>query len=90
MMQHHLTYMATKLVEDGIITHEQRDAAVASLAWYWSDKIAVSWSVTDIMDCDPELSEAQAYMVLEKLSRHDAAIGINWDVIKATIPFVKE
>jgi len=49
------------------------------------DEIAVVWSVEDVeMQCD-WLTRDQALEVLFALKeRHDASVGINWDVIHYT------
>jgi len=49
------------------------------------DEIAIVWSVEDVeMHCD-WLTRDQALEVLYSLeARHDASIGINWDVIGDT------
>lgn len=49
------------------------------------DEIAIIWSVEDIKTQCPWLSDEDAYEVLCRLDhKHDATIGINWDVIDVT------
>ena len=49
------------------------------------DEIAIIWSVEDIKTQCPWLSDDDAYEVLCRLDhKHDASIGINWDVIDIT------
>jgi len=49
------------------------------------DEIAIIWSVEDIKTQCPWLSDDDAYEVLCRLDqKHDATIGINWDVIDVT------
>ena len=49
------------------------------------DEIAIIWSVEDIKTQCPWLSDEDAYEVLCRLDhKHDASIGINWDVIGIT------
>ena len=49
------------------------------------DEIAIIWSVEDIKTQCPWLSDDDAYEVLCRLDqKHDATIGINWDVIDIT------
>ena len=49
------------------------------------DEIAIIWSVEDIKTQCPWLSDDDAYEVLCRLDqKHDASIGINWDVIDVT------
>ena len=46
------------------------------------DEIAIVWSVADVLDISPDLTHDQALDVLHRVDRkHDATIGINWDVI---------
>lgn len=50
------------------------------------DEISISWHYTDVQSVDPSLSDIDAKRVLQVLKRcHDATVGINWDVIDATI-----
>lgn len=45
-------------------------------------QIAVVWSVEDVQSECPDLSDEQAWSVLQQIRRnHDACIGINWEVI---------
>jgi len=49
------------------------------------DEIAIIWSVEDIKTQCPWLNDDDAYEVLCRLDqKHDASIGINWDVIDVT------
>ena len=46
------------------------------------DEIAIVWSVADVLEVRPDLTEDQAYEVLQiAKDKHDACIGINWDVL---------
>ena len=46
------------------------------------DEIAIVWSVADVLDIRPDLTHDQAYEVLQLAKdKHDANIGINWDVL---------
>ena len=46
------------------------------------DEIAIVWSVADVLDIRPDLTEDQAYEVLIQADQnHDATIGISWDVL---------
>lgn len=48
--------------------------------------MAVWWHVDDVMGLDDSLSEEKAREVLElAYRRHDAEIGINWDVLRVHI-----
>ena len=46
------------------------------------DEIAIIWSVADVLEIRPDLSQDQAEDVLLLADKkHDATIGINWDVL---------
>jgi hypothetical protein len=46
-------------------------------------QIAVVWSIEDVHQVRPDLTDDQCWEVLERASRkHDAGIGITWDVLK--------
>ena len=54
------------------------------------DKITVSWCSDDVLSLDNTLSIAQVRDVLSLLKhKHDASVGINWDVIRIYIDEVK-
>ena len=47
-----------------------------------ADTIEISWHIDDVKEVRPHLTDAQAREVLEQAKRrHDADIGINWDVL---------
>ncbi|MDH6258426.1 hypothetical protein [Bradyrhizobium sp. BR13661] len=49
-----------------------------------ADTIEISWHIDDVKEVRPGLTDAQARQVLEQAKRrHDATIGINWDVLAA-------
>jgi len=49
------------------------------------DEIAIIWSAADVLEMRPDLSQEQAEEVINSVEhRHDACIGINWDVISIT------
>ena len=84
----HLRDMATRLKKAGLISNE--DKATQIMREYWTDRIAVSWTTSDVLDRAEQkgitLSEDKAKEILQTiLRRHDAEIGINWDVIDANI-----
>lgn len=52
-------------------------------------KINLVWSVEDVQGVAPGLTEAQAIEVLQTVKRrHDAEIGVNWDVLRETAEWV--
>lgn len=47
-----------------------------------SEQISIIWSVDDVLEVAPKLDRDEAMEVLESvLHRHDANIGVNWDVL---------
>ena len=45
-------------------------------------QIAAVWSIEDVQEIRPDLTDEQAWDVLQAVHRHhDAALGINWDVL---------
>lgn len=47
------------------------------------EKISVTWSVGDVLEIRPDLSTEQCKEILASVKqRHDAEIGINWEVIR--------
>lgn len=46
-------------------------------------KIAIVWSIEDVQEMRPDLTDKQAWEVLQQARRyHDAYIGINWSVLE--------
>lgn len=46
------------------------------------DEIAIIWSAEDVLSIRPDITPDQALEVLDRAERkHDAEIGINWDVL---------
>lgn len=46
-------------------------------------QIAHVWSIEDVQTLRPELSDDQAWEILQSVdSRKDATVGINWDVLQ--------
>ena len=47
------------------------------------DSISMSWHIDDVAEVRPDLTKAQCRKVLQQaLTCHDAAIGINWEVLE--------
>ena len=47
------------------------------------DTIDIVWTIDDVLEVRPDLTHAQASKVLQATKlRHDATIGVNWDVLK--------
>ena len=54
--------------------------------WQEGDYISIKWHIDDIKCRDSKLSTKQCREILQLLDKnHDASIGINWEVIDATI-----
>ena len=46
-------------------------------------QIAIIWHIEDIQSIRSDLTDEQAYIVLQHLKEnHDASLGINWEVIE--------
>ena len=55
------------------------------------DAIAVYWHIDDVKSLKNDLTDEQARQILATLKhRHDASIGVNWDVIATTIQMYEE
>ena len=56
-----------------------------------TESISITWHIDDVRSMCPILTKDEAGEVLEYLEhRHDAGIGINWDVIGMAIESVCE
>jgi hypothetical protein len=57
------------------------------LSDYWENKIAIVWTVNDILEFSKEersiyLTEGQAKLILKKIHKeHDSENGINWGTL---------
>jgi hypothetical protein len=86
MHEYQLEEMVETLIEAKLLDADFHTPAVEALRGYWSDKIADSWAIDDVLDLAKEhghtLTDDEARQVLQiTQSRKDASIGINWDVI---------
>lgn len=73
------------------------DCIVKYLIYKYGEKqertISIVWSIEDVYEraehCQVELTEKEALEVLSNLkNKHDAEIGINWDVIDSMISYI--
>lgn len=49
------------------------------------------WSYLDVLEIDPTLGKEKAMRVLKEAKhRHDAEVGMNWDVIRLEIQNLKD
>lgn len=48
--------------------------------------LTVEWHIEDVLSNSPHLTEEQAEQVLRCIDKNnDATVGVNWDVIDATV-----
>jgi hypothetical protein len=48
-------------------------------------EIAVIWSTDDVREVRPDLSEKQAWTVLQSVrENHDASVGVSWETLEIT------
>jgi len=94
----HITSMVEDLLKDGVITPRQKEAAQQSLEKYWKERIAITWTVDDIL-CARNPDEKENYwmdkgwaqtILGDLLDHHNAEYGVNWDTIKDTIDITAE
>ena len=73
------------LVDAKLLKAEDTDRAQAALETAYEDSILERWTVVDVLSVK-NMSKGKAREVLATLEhRYDASLGINWDVISATI-----
>ena len=54
------------------------------------DEISINWHFTDVQEVDDSLTNDEARQVLQLIKhKHDANIGVNWEVIEAWIDYFK-
>lgn len=101
MYEHHIDEMVESVMEsfgymppvnedEKAVQDEERAKIKKGIEACWVDKIAVSWSVEDILTYAEEaghsLTKDEAYDILNGLlENHDAGIGINWNVISIAV-----
>lgn len=90
MYDHLLNEQIDRLIKAKFIKDEDRDKAIKVINKVWEDRIAITWSTEDVISCAKEkgkrISKEKAREILaEVLHRHDASIGVNWDVINCYI-----
>lgn len=90
MYLHHFVDMSKALVERGLVPKEKQREAIEALKSCWTDKIAISWEVDDVIEeaktMGLKVSREQAINVLwDLLRQHDAEIGINWETIQTSL-----
>jgi len=46
-------------------------------------EIAITWSIEDVQFVRPDLTDDQAWQVLQQVNRHhDAELGVNWQTLE--------
>lgn len=69
----------------GLLTDPK--GAADALSEHFKDEIHVVWTVADVQTLAPGLGDEAARAVLREVDRrHDAMIGVNWDVIQHCLP----
>lgn len=91
MHNHHIEEMVDAVVESFINKGMLRKTVTSVLKDYWDDKIALVWDTDDVKTIAKEngrrLNKEQAKEVLASvLDNHDAAVGVNWDVLYYNLP----
>lgn len=89
MYSHHISDMVKaigKAHTSVILSPSDLKKVKKAIEEYWDDKIAISWSIEDVIsraeEYEVDLTKEQARELLEQLlDNHDACIGINWDVM---------
>lgn len=86
MHDHHLVDMVDGLVKAGVVAEADTEKAKAVFDEYWEDKIALTWTTEDVIELAKHhgiiVTEEQArYVLMTTFRRHDATIGVNWDVL---------
>ncbi len=80
MFNHHIDSMTELVVDKLLLSDVAKKQVRDTLAMYWQNHDAIVWSVEDVLDVCPGLTEAQAFDVLESvINNHDASLGVTWD-----------
>ena len=83
MFKQHLEEMADRLLADGLVAPDQKDAVIQSLRACWTDQMALIWTVEDVLDECPRLTRDQARDVLWQVCHAAGAdTGVRWDTIR--------
>jgi hypothetical protein len=55
------------------------------------DTIAITWGIEDVKEVAKDLTDTECRQVLRLVkNKHDATIGVNWDVLEAWADRVRE
>jgi hypothetical protein len=83
----YMTDLVTKALNMDL-TDSKVDKIKKALQDYWADKIAITWSISDIasLDCAEGLSDADLHNILESLFDNlDCSVGITWETIETAV-----
>jgi hypothetical protein len=90
MHDHHIRESVRLLLKNKLISSSQADDAYRVLKSQWDKSIAIVWGFDDVRQVAGDLSICSPKRVTNKiarsvldavLERHDATVGINWDVL---------
>jgi len=87
MFNHHLKDMSDMIDKDKSLTMKQRVRIYKTMQKYWDDKIAIVWTVKDVISeakhNHKRCSKDTAMEILGDLHQnHDANFGITWSAIR--------
>ncbi len=70
--------MVDTLVRSGAVPEQSRGLAEAAMSSYWQDRIADVWSISDVKQINPNLTDEQCRQVLDvALHGFNPDVGIN-------------
>lgn len=80
--------LITDLKESKVSCDEFIFRAVHAFEELNPDQTYITWSIDDILGLDKTLPRKRAEEILKHAGRkHDASVGINWDVLRAHIDY---
>lgn len=93
MYSYHIKNMA-KIIIKALVFRDKRlqteDIIEKALKGYWTDQVAIVWTIKDIMDIakkmNKKISKRTARLILNEIfHKHDASLGVNWNIIEIAI-----
>ena len=69
MFDHEIKDMVQCLVDAGLIDESKVTEAAGSLGWHWRNKMALVWSVNDVIARIPDITQEDAVKVLKEAHR---------------------
>ena len=89
MYDFHISDMTRAIKKELGLDRKQVNEVRKVLDAYWADKIAITWTIGDVLSVVDslhiklKLSNEEAFDILQTvLHHHDATIGITWDTIE--------